>query len=630
MNMELDQINELIKNHNPFAGQTIVKSHQIWENIFPDVPTINNHVSDAVFSALELINSGKRQSVVGITITGNKGIGKTQVISRIRHYLQKENSGIFIYVGEYGGANVKSVFLKRLSESMKKTGAVSGATQWEEIATRLINEAYNRKHLPSYYNDLFKDKPKSYFEGLTQKILKVRSEINNPYLIKGILLTLVPKYSTYAVRWLAGQELTQAQLEVMGLVAPVQNHPGEAFNQACELLKIISKYKTPVICFDELDSTDLDPSGSGKKLSQVVANLGKDLSNSLERCILLFSMYPETWWKEVKAVSQAEAVVDRIADYPHQGEPIALNPLKGDQILELVKTWLNNFYQKHNINLPDPLYPFEVDQLRNVGKEKLPVRDILHWCAKYWDSLRLSLEQSEHQVTENITVSENTSNITNNIVNTQAVKENKIVKIAFNSELEEVNSKIDSLMDDNQAISNALGFCFDHLVGETIEGFKIEKFESLPARSKLGFKIIGLDHDTPITIGVVVAQHSNMQSLLSVLKQLVDYEKYKFTRGCLVRSKKASPGARSVQQYLDIFSHEKGGERVSFNADHISQIIALRELYQHRQDYDLTEEQIWQFANHEKIITENYLVKEILSAPPGNEPDNLIDEDADL
>jgi hypothetical protein len=218
MNMELDQINELIKNHNPFAGQTIVKSHQIWENTFPDVPTINSHASDAVFSALELINSGKRQSVIGITIVGDRGIGKTQVISRIRHHLQKENSGIFIYVGEYSGTNVKSVFLKRLSESMKKTGAISGATQWQEIATRLINEAYNRKHLPSYYNDLFKDKPKSYFEGLTQKILKVRSEINNPYLIKGILLTLVPKYSTYAVRWLAGQELTQAQLDVIDLL----------------------------------------------------------------------------------------------------------------------------------------------------------------------------------------------------------------------------------------------------------------------------------------------------------------------------------------------------------------------------------------------------------------------------
>lgn len=624
MNMELDQINELIKNHNPFAGQTIVKSHQIWENTFPDVPTINNHASDAVFSALELINSGQRQSVIGITIVGDKGIGKTQVISRIRHCLQKEDSGIFIYVGEYSGINVKSVFLKRLSESMKKTGSIAGITQWQEIATHLINETFHRNDSPNYYITLFKEKPNFNFSELTEKISQIRSEINNFHLIKGILLTLVSKYTTYAVHWLAGQELTEKQLSVMGLVSPVKDNAGEAFNQSCELLKIISKYKTPVICFDELDSTDTAP--NGRTLSQIVASLGKELSNSLERCILLFAMYPHTWQLEIKSLIRTEAVVDRIADYPQQGKPVDLNHLNGDQILELVKTWLSNFYQEHNINPPDPLYPFEADQLRSFGKEKVKVRDILQWCAKYWDSLTFSLEQSEQPVTDNIAVSDNTGNIAGD----HAGKEHNLVKIAFTSELEEVNSKIDSLIDDNQAISHALSFCFTHLVGETIEGFKIDKFESLPARSKLGFKIIGLDHDTPITIGLVVAQHSNMQSLGAVLKQLVDYQKYQFTRGCLVRSKDVSPGAKGVQKDLGILLNEKGGEWVNFNGNDISQIIALRELYQKRQDYDLTEEQVWQFANHERIITENYLVKEILSAPPGKKPDNLIDEDADF
>jgi Cdc6-like AAA superfamily ATPase len=647
MNMNVDQIKELIKNHNPFAGQTIVKSHQIWENTFADVPTINNHVSDIVFSALELINSGKRQSVIGITIVGDKGIGKTQVISRIRHHLQQkpekpEKKGIFIYVGEYSGTNIKSVFLKKLSESMKKTGSMDRITQWQEIATHLLNETFSDKdYSPYQYINHFTEKPdlnieegiKEFdlekriqefnFKKRIQRILQVRSDINDLYLIKGILLTLIPKYSDYAVRWLAGQELTQAQLEAMDL-PPVKDNAGEAFNQACELLKIISKYKTPVICFDELDSINDDVTPSGKTLSQIVASLGKELSNSLERCILLFAMYPLTWKDEIESLPRTDAIVDRIADYPHQGEPIALNPLKGDQILELVKTWLNNFYQKHNINPTDPLYPFEEDDLINLGRERLNARKVLNWCADKWSSLTFS---SEQQVSENITVTDNKANITSD----QAGKEHNLVKIAFTSELEEVNSKIDSLIDDNQAIaiSDALGFCFHHLVGETIDHFKIEKFELLP-KTKLCFKIIGLDNDAPITIGVAVAQHSNMQSLGAVLKQLVDYQKYQFTRGCLVRSKDTSPGARGVKTDLGILLNEKGGKRVNFNADDISQIIALRELYKDRQDYDLTEEQIWQFAKQEKIITENYLVKEILSAPPGKKPDNLTDEDADL
>ncbi|MGL5508038.1 MAG: hypothetical protein ACRC2J_12955, partial [Microcoleaceae cyanobacterium] len=332
-------------------------------------------------------------------------------------------------------------------------------------------------------------------------------------------------------------------------------------------------------------------------------------------CILLFAMYPQTWQDEIKGLTQAEAVQDRIADYPQQREPLALNNLNGDQILALIGTWLNNFYQKHMIDPPHILYPFQEDQLRDFGKERPLVRDVLQWCSKYWDSLRDPQDQTENQVIEN-----------------NASKENNLVKIAFASELKEVNSKIDSLIDDNQVISDALGFCFYHLVGETIDHFKIEKIELLP-KSKLCFKIIGLDNDVPITIGVAVAQHSNMQSLGSVLKQLVDYQKYQFTRGCLVRSKDTSPGARGVKQQLDVLLNEKGGEWVSFQEEHISQIsqiIALRELYQNRQDYELTEEQIWQFATQEKIITENYLVKEILSAPLGKKPDNLTDEDADL
>jgi Cdc6-like AAA superfamily ATPase len=641
MNID-DQIKELIKNHNPFAGKTIVQSRQIWENTFPDVPTINNHASDAVFSALELINSGERPNVVGITIIGERGSGKSSVISRIRQRLQqKENSGIFIYVGEYSGKNVKSVFLKRLSESMKKTGSMPGITQWQEIATHLVNETFEKKeNTAEKYIRYFTEIPKPEFnlqkriqeefnlEKRIKKIMQVRPELHNPYLIRGILLTLVPKYSDYAVRWLAGQELTEKQLSVMNLadqelteeqlsemdlVPPVKDEGGEAFNQACELLKIISKYKTPVICFDELDVLNMS---SSKKLSHIVASLGKELSNSLERCILLFAMYPKIWTDEIMYLPQVDAVVDRIANYPKKGKPVDLDlkGLNGDDVFKLVSTWLKNFYQEHKINPPNDLHPFTEEYLINLGKERLNVRKVLSACADYWNSLRDPQDQTENQVTEN------------NLV--------KKVKGYFNDVLAEVNSEID-LINDNDAISNALNFCFAHLVGETIEDFKIEKIESLPTKSKLGFKISGLDHDTRIIIGVVVAQDSNMKTLGSILKELINYDKYQLTRGCLVRSKKPSETLdvakkRKVDGHLNTLLHKQGGEWADFKQEDISQIIALQRLYQKYQSYDLTEEQILEFAKQEKIITDNHLVKEILSAPPGKEPDNLIDEDADL
>ncbi|MEH1858289.1 MAG: hypothetical protein V7L21_09840 [Nostoc sp.] len=53
-------INKAITSHNPFDRSLVVRNYDIWNQTFPDVPSINAHASDAVYQAIEQISTGKR------------------------------------------------------------------------------------------------------------------------------------------------------------------------------------------------------------------------------------------------------------------------------------------------------------------------------------------------------------------------------------------------------------------------------------------------------------------------------------------------------------------------------------------------------------------------------------------
>jgi hypothetical protein len=70
----------------------------------------------------------------------------------------------------------------------------------------------------------------------------------------------------------------------------------------------------------------------------------------------------------------------------------------------------------------------------------------------------------------------------------------------------------------------------------------------------------------------------------------------------------------------------KGGENVDLIEDQIRPLIAIFAIYQKRENYQLTEEQIFDCISKNNITFDNLLLKEILSDPSGNMPD-IDDED---
>ncbi len=605
-------IDDLIKNHNPFAGHTVVRPPQIWAKSFPDVPSINAHASDAVFNAVAQIRQGQRQ-VVGITITADKGLGKSQTISRIRHRLQAEKGALFVYMSKYDNLNqIKHQFLQTIVSSLRAFGSIQGIMQCQELAAALINEGQNWNYTPQQYIRFFPSWLNKFsnktVEKLTDSVLIIRPNISNPYIVKAILWTLSSAHAIYATHWLSGLEITQNQAEAMMLPNPKrEDKEAEALNTTRQILDITSEYRIPVICFDELDVTDADENGN--TAAQVIANLTKDLYNNLERGVLLLAMYPETWTEQVKRMWQAEALIDRLVSEHRQ--PITLNFLNSDDVVEIVFYWLKDFYEEHQTNPPHPLYPFDENKLRELGKGKPTVRGVLRWCA------------------ENFVVPDKPVIPGNG---DDPLPPKHPVEPYFKAELANLEGDIDVLSEENnQQIADALWLSFVALKNQTVEGVTVQEIAEIQAKNVdkgyIHFKIVGKENNEVVKIGVSVLQQSGGRYQGAALKRLIEYEKFDLSRGCLVRSNKLNYGAGGAKNYVKKLLQEQGGEWVLLQSQDIKPLLAILSVLDNRESYELSEEQILDFIKQKRLAIDNPLILEILSAPSGQEPDNLIDAD---
>lgn len=586
-------IEDLIRSHNVFDGHQVVKKSQVWGVSFPDVPSINAYASDAVFQAIRQVRSGQCQ-VRGITITADRGLGKTHIISRIRHRLQTEGSALFVYMAEYGDLNqIKFEFLQTLASSLKQIGSQE-VMQWQELAAALVNEAYGKRYTPKEFIDklpaLLAKTPKL-LDNLTNKVAQAKTDID-PYLIRAILWTLFQAYAPFAIKWLSGEELAQSQADGMGLPTVAI----DASKSLCQILDLISDYRTPLICFDELDVAGCDEK-NGFTRAQLVASLVKDLYNQVKGGVFLTTMYPATWSHQIEVMSDANAVMDRMAEFS-SGKPIALRNLNSDDVVALVSQRLKTFYDEHGISPPHSVYPFDEDELRRLGKQGLTAREVLTWCA---EKLK------------------------------PGVKDNR-VELAYEEELKNLTNFLDSSTTTKTKVAQALMFGFERIINRTVERVKVKMIEApvTPKTNHIDFKVIGEEDGKEVKIGVAVIEYSAQQPLTTALKQLKDYTRFKITRGCLVRSKAIPTNAQQAQQYLDYLLKQKGGEWVKLKEEEIKTLIAIRAIYEKRDSLNLSESQIFKFMKEQDLIANNSLIREILSDPSGQIPANLVDEEAEF
>lgn len=606
-----ENLNELISKKNPFNRELIVKKQNVLGKNFPDVPSINAHASNAVFTAIDEIC--QEQRVVGITIQAEKGLGKTHLISRIRHQLQEKGGALFVYIAEYNDLNsIKPEFLKNLVFSLKEEGSKK-VSQWQELATALVSEAKNKNidpiKLVNKFNQLLERKS-SLVDELTDEILGIKPEIDNPDLVKAILWTLDKRYAPYAYKWLSGKSIPQSKAEKMDLPNDSdEDKQAESFDTTCQLLDLISDYNPLVICFDQLEGTDISDGGYTK--AQVIATFAMDLYNSMKRGIIVTALYPEIWVSQIRAITFAEALIDRIGE-----RVVALDYLNSDRVVDLVGQYLDEYYQENQLTPPNRVYPFAENKLKELGKQRATARDVLQWCQKNW---RLPTEEDEDNTDEDKTgISETLE---------RSFDCNK-VELAYKSELENIDSE--ESLENETKIAKALVFGFQQMIGQTLEGVNIQEIEPTvsPKNKYINLKVIGEENGQKVKIGVAVMQASAGRTVTAGLSHLSDYNKYDLTRGCLVRSKQISPNARKAHDNLQELLGQKGGEWVALKEEEVKPLIAIHSVYTTREEREISEAEIFEFITQNNLVVDNPLLLEILSDPSGEVPENIVDEEA--
>jgi hypothetical protein len=291
----------------------------------------------------------------------------------------------------------------------------------------------------------------------------------------------------------------------------------------------------------------------------------------------------------------ADAVTDRMAEFS-SGKPIALRNLNSDDVVALVSQRLKAFYDEQGINPPHSVYPFDEDEIKRLGRQGSTARDVLTWCAEKLKG---------------------------------GVKDNR-VELAYQEELENLTN-FNFLEDKAKAqIAQALIFGFERIIDQTIEHVSVKRIEAplKPKTNHIDFKIIGEEDGKEVKIGVAVIQYSGKQQITTALNQLKDYTKFNITRGCLVRSKEIPAKAQDAEQHLKELLNEKGGEWVKLKEEEIKPIMAIWTIYDKRESIDLSESKIFKFITEKNLIANNLLIREILSDPSGQVPENLVDEEA--
>jgi hypothetical protein len=593
-----DELYEVINKNNPFDVPPIVTGQDIWNGSFPDLTTLNAHASDAVFETIEQVRSGKPK-VTSIAFSAEIGVGKSHLIRRIRKGLQAENKAFFVYANKYGDLNlIHYQFRQILADSFKQSNG-HGVTQWQELAAALVNQVVaNKKPALELVDKIPKVLPKdpNLIDKLTNAILNAKPKIGDPDIVRAILWTLgSAAHAPFAIKWLAGKELSDAKAKELGLPTPTKEIKlleADALSTALQIISIASDYNPILICFDELEGLEVNEAGNYK--SQVVGGLVKNLFDAIEQSdvtkgVLILSVIPPSIWENLINYSKmigAEGIKDRLSSkFP---EPLALKYADAEAVVNVVTLWLQEFYQSHNLVPPNPLFPFEEEKLRSLGNERPAIRQLLKWCR---DNFAISAPPPD-------------------------LKE--LVQKDYDRELAQLN---EDFLDDSDLIARALYLGFTTLKGQTIENVLVQDVtdQITPIswnKGSIQFKIIATDNGKEEAIGVGVIQHTHGMTVGSRMQRLTWYDKFKLTRGCMIRSEdrkiKKQWEAHNLRAKL---VDELGGEYIYLIADHVKPLIAILAVYDKREIYGVSEDAILAFISDSQIAFNNLLIKDILSNP---------------
>ncbi|MEH2131466.1 MAG: hypothetical protein V7K86_12690 [Nostoc sp.] len=99
------------------------------------------------------------------------------------------------------------------------------------------------------------------------------------------------------------------------------------------------------------------------------------------------------------------------------------------------------------------------------------------------------------------------------------------------------------------------------------------------------------------------------------MARLLDYKKHDITRGCLVRSTSVPKNWRVGNQLKDQLKKQQGGEVVVLKKNEIKPLVVIETIYDQAENYGFDKEEVTNFVKDLRLVANNLLICEILSAP---------------
>lgn len=557
------------------------------------------------------------KSVVSIAITGETGTGKTTLLNKVKREIENNSNGFFTSVDGYQITDIEDVayyvlraFVKELTRQ-----SPSGGSFIQQLATNIVNESLSLSNqiIQFEVKDLVKRfdffaRNKDMVEKVRRVYQSYHPEFNiSSNLLRAILWTLSaetandkPFLCASAIAWLKGEPINENEAKTMKIppqFSMINNNKKESFDALCELLRIVSKYYSVVLAFDELEAIPPDhyEQPFWVNFSGFISNLHNYLPNILQKNkVILITSWLETSWIQLNksistisitdpsTISMYNSHIFKLCSLPSlNGKPLKLiDFLSKDEGLNLVAFWLKELNKNSSQNPYAPLKQSKIESFLNSGPTP---RKLWNWCAEEW--IKVTTTKTSLQE-------------------------------IFNS----YHSKVDdSILKNDNRIADLLELSFNSVKGETIENVRVNQTQKMPKPKLSKFQLLleGIENQESVKIGIGVCQ-GPAATVGAMVKQLLDYPRYELTRGCFIRSKrlKLDPKTRAFQNIQQLVNNQDG-EYVDLINHQLFELEALFQSLDFFEKNGITlTPQDEEFKR--KILTQNGLIKEILSTPEPN------------
>jgi ribosomal protein L32E len=351
--------------------------------------------------------------------------------------------------------------------------------------------------------------------------------------------------------------------------------------QICKLSEVAS---LPVIIwFDQAEGWGSDYE-TGDSHAEAIARSIDRLYFDCNNVLLLICLHNDEWQQIEK---MRGGIPDRVGQIVLDAKPPT-----ADQMIELVRMRLNWFYTNKKLNPNDypHLYPLEEPQIRSIARSGAGVRQLLDKCADIFEKTESinSIEKRKKQIIDN-----------------------------YN---ELINKKSFPIIRGDEKIAAIIACAMKMVPTSGMANVVIHEIRdiSLSSSHDLHLVIIGYDssQQKDVHIGIRICETTSARTFNAVMKHLIDYEKYKITRGCLVRSTPVPLSWRVGQRLKQKLVNQQGGEVVVLNKEDIKPLAALERIYEQSADYGFEKkEELVSLVQELGLVARNSLIREILSVP---------------